>query len=68
MWRGQISSHDAQFPCASRSGPGPSDGRIGKVTLFARTPGPGTRARLMARTSTVSGRTSPVGPGLTQNQ
>src|SRR5262245_46079747 len=68
MWRGQISSSEEQFPCGSWSGPGLSDGRIGKVMLFAGTPGPGTRARLIARTWTVIGRTSPVGPGFTQNQ
>ena len=57
-----------QFPCGSSSGVGPSDGRIGNVTRFAGTPGPGTFARLIARASTVIGETLPVGPGLTQNQ
>ena len=35
---------------------------------LAGTPGPGTRARLIARASTVSGETAPAGPGLTENQ
>ena len=35
---------------------------------FAGTAGPGTRARRIARASTVIGVTAPVGPGLTQNQ
>ena len=68
MARGQIRAVYPQPPCGSWSGPPPSEGRIGNVMRFAGTPGPGTRARRMARASTVSGETLPVGPGFTQNQ
>src|SRR3954447_12333086 len=68
MRRGQMISYSRQFPCESNRGVAPSDGRIGKVTLLAGTPRPGTLARLTARASTVIGETLPVGPGLTQNQ